>query len=65
MKHNISTTEIIEKGNDLNKLHAAYKDSSPKEKASRWQEFFAAWTEYQKLVHDCIIYNPSGISDLL
>ncbi len=65
MKRYISTNEIIEKGNELNKLHAAYKDSTPKEKASRWQESFAAWTEYQHIVHCYIETKPADISDLL
>ena len=65
MKHYISTVEVIERGNQLNKLHAAYKNSCQKDKKSKWQEFLAASTEYQKLVHDCIVYNSSGISDLL
>lgn len=60
-----STDEIIEKGNELNKIYRGYKNSTGIDKELKWMEFLAASDEYRKDVHAYICSNPTDIARCL
>lgn len=65
MKHMLTTKEIIEKGDELNRIHSEYKNATPKEKPEKWQNFYDAWMKYRADVNDYVKTIPTDISDSL
>ena len=61
----ITTQEIIEKGFELNKKHAEYKNATDKDKKKKWQDFYTASQEYRSEVSEYVRNNPADISDSL
>lgn len=65
MKKILTTKDLIEKGEVLNKIHEEYKNATPKEKPKKWQDFYVAWQEYRAYVHAYVQTNPIDVSDSL
>lgn len=64
-KEYISTKEIIERGNALNDLHAAYMNASGNDKSQKRHIFNDALQKYRKDVQTYIGANPADITEAL
>ena len=67
MKKYLTTTEILEKGNELNRVYADYKQAEkPRDKKSKWRAFYEAAEQYRQDFAEYLrTANPADISKTL
>ena len=66
MKKLLTAQVIIEKGDELNRIYADYKQAeNPKDQKSKWLTFSVAAEQYRQDVAEYLRTNPADIAETL
>ena len=62
----LTTADILEKGNELNRVYANYKEADrPRDKKMKWRIFFDAAEQYRQDFAEYLRANPADITKTL